>query len=32
VDRLDLAQPDGVHDRRHFERREGDWHERIRVP
>ena len=32
VDRLDLAQPDGVHDRRHFERREGEWHERIRVP
>lgn len=32
VDRLDLAQPDGVHDRRHFERREGRWHERVRVP
>ncbi|MGA0839618.1 MAG: pyridoxamine 5'-phosphate oxidase family protein [Pseudomonadales bacterium] len=32
VDRLDLAQSDGVHDRRHFEHREGVWHEHVRVP
>lgn len=32
VDRLDLAQPDGIHDRRHFERRSGAWLETILVP
>ncbi|MBX3705901.1 MAG: pyridoxamine 5'-phosphate oxidase family protein [Pseudomonadales bacterium] len=32
IDRLDLAQPDGVHDRRHFEWRGNDWVETVRVP
>ncbi|MEZ5558870.1 MAG: pyridoxamine 5'-phosphate oxidase family protein [Pseudomonadales bacterium] len=32
VDRLDLNQPDGVHDRRHFELREGIWQETVLVP
>jgi pyridoxamine 5'-phosphate oxidase len=32
VDRLDLAQPDGIHDRRHFEFRDDGWFETVRVP
>jgi pyridoxine/pyridoxamine 5'-phosphate oxidase len=32
IDRLDLAQPDGVHDRRHFELHEGRWRDSVRVP
>jgi pyridoxine/pyridoxamine 5'-phosphate oxidase len=32
IDRLDLAQPDGVHDRRHFERHEDGWRDTVRVP
>lgn len=32
IDRLDLAQPDGVHDRRHFELQEGRWSDTVRVP
>ena len=32
VDRLDLNQADGVHDRRHFELVGGDWVESILVP
>ncbi len=32
VDRLDLNQPDGVHDRRHFERTDRGWLESVLVP
>jgi pyridoxamine 5'-phosphate oxidase len=32
VDRLDLAQPDGIHDRRHFEREDARWFETVLVP
>jgi pyridoxine/pyridoxamine 5'-phosphate oxidase len=32
IDRLDLAQPDGIHDRRHFEWRAGRWFETVLVP
>lgn len=32
IDRLDLAQPDGIHDRRHFEWRAGQWLETVLVP
>jgi hypothetical protein len=32
IDRLDLAQPDGIHDRRHFARRDAEWFESILVP
>jgi pyridoxamine 5'-phosphate oxidase len=32
VDRLDLAQPVGIHDRRHFERRDAGWFETVLVP
>jgi len=32
VDRLDLGQPDGVHDRRHFERTDQGWLESVLVP
>jgi hypothetical protein len=32
VERLDLDQPDGVHDRRHFQRRPDGWHFATLVP
>ncbi len=32
VDRLDLNQPDGVHDRRHYQRTEQGWLESVLVP
>jgi pyridoxamine 5'-phosphate oxidase len=32
VDRLDLNQADGVHDRRHFELGDGGWVESVLVP
>ncbi len=32
IDRLDLAQPDGVHDRRHFQRTDQGWLESVLVP
>jgi len=32
IDRLDLAQPDGIHDRRHFERHPEGWVEAVLVP
>lgn len=32
IDRLDLAQPDGIHDRRHYERRPDGWFETVLVP
>jgi pyridoxine/pyridoxamine 5'-phosphate oxidase len=32
IDRLDLDQPDGVHDRRHFERTDRGWLESVLVP
>jgi pyridoxamine 5'-phosphate oxidase len=32
IDRLDLAQPDGIHERRHFERRATGWSETVLVP
>jgi pyridoxamine 5'-phosphate oxidase len=32
IDRLDLAQPDGIHDRRRFERAHASWLESILVP
>jgi pyridoxine/pyridoxamine 5'-phosphate oxidase len=32
IDRLDLDQPDGVHDRRHFRRTDQGWLESVLVP
>lgn len=32
VERLDLDQPEGVHDRRHFQRRADGWHVSTLVP
>ncbi len=32
IDRLDLAQSDGIHDRRHFERHDNGWMESLLVP
>ena len=32
VERLDLSMPDGIHDRRHFQRRADGWHETVLVP
>ena len=32
IDRLDLAQSDGIHDRRHFERHDQGWLESLLVP
>lgn len=32
VERLDLNQPEGVHDRRHFQHRPDGWHEVVLVP
>ncbi len=32
MERLDLAQPDGVHDRVRYEKRAGSWQARVLVP
>lgn len=32
LERLDLDQPDGIHDRRHFERTDQGWLESVLVP
>lgn len=32
IDRLHLNQPDGIHDRRRYQRRHGAWQEAVLVP